>query len=129
MVLSPSDLCAKVVSCTEDAHVRDMSTFEIDEHLRGCRAVLGTSLNTTPQLVRHLDKRRPLRRARGAPAIALSVTRQQSSAKFVAFASPMALMETRHDQLRKLSGSQSEPAERIPQPWPSYLKETLTLVR
>ena len=38
-------------------------------------------------------------------------------------------METRRDRLRELSGSQSEPAERIPQPWPSYLKETLTLVR
>ena len=40
-----------------------------------------------------------------------------------------ALMETRRDRLRELSGSQSEPAKRIPQPWPSYLKETLTLVR
>jgi hypothetical protein len=26
-------------------------------------------------------------------------------------------------------GSQTEPAKQIPQPWPSYLKETLTLVR
>ena len=40
-----------------------------------------------------------------------------------------ALMETRRDRLSELSGSQSEPAKRIPQPWPSYLKETLTLVR
>ena len=39
------------------------------------------------------------------------------------------LMETRRDRMSELSGSQSEPAERIPQPWPSYLKETLTLVR
>ena len=36
------------------------------------------------------DKRRPLRMARGAPAITLPVTRQQSPAKFIAFASSVA---------------------------------------
>ena len=32
-------------------------------------------------------------------------------------------------EARRYPGSQNEPAKRIPQPWPSYLKETLTLVR
>ena len=32
-------------------------------------------------------------------------------------------------EARRYPGSQTEPAKRIPQPWPSYLKETLTLVR
>ena len=30
---------AKVLNSTEDAHTKSLSTFEMDEHLRGCRAV------------------------------------------------------------------------------------------
>ena len=39
-----SDLAAKVLTSSEDAHTKTMSTFETDEHLRGSRAALRTKI-------------------------------------------------------------------------------------
>ena len=54
----------KVLNSSEDAHLKNMSTFDNNEHLRGCRTV---TPEYNPQLFRHLDKTRPLRRVRGHP--------------------------------------------------------------
>jgi hypothetical protein len=35
-------VASKVLNFAEDAHTKNMSTFEADEHLRGCKAGPGT---------------------------------------------------------------------------------------